>query len=73
MEFKDVPGGTQVEARISMSGQKKWLAAVKKYGKEYADSVVETELQLFADSIDCFDSDYYLEFYADSIKSKDSS
>lgn len=68
MDFKDVPGGTQIETMISMSGQKAWLRAVNKYGKEYADSVVETELQLFADSMNCFDDDYYQEFYADSIK-----
>jgi len=44
-----------IETQISMSAQKQYEAAVKKYGRDFADAVVESELQLFADSLDCFD------------------
>ena len=45
----------QIEVLISMSGQKAYQKAVEKYGEEFADTVVEKELQLFADNLDCFD------------------
>ena len=41
--------------RIDMHGQIHYKAAVKKYGQEFADAVVEQELQLYADSLECFD------------------
>ena len=45
----------QLEPRISMLGQKAYEKAIKKYGEVFANAVVETELQLHADNLDCFD------------------
>ena len=35
-----------------MLGQRYYAKAVKKYGQEFADAVVESELQLHADNLD---------------------
>ncbi len=44
-----------MDIQISMGAQIHYEAAVKKYGQKFADAVVEQELQLHADNIDCFD------------------
>ena len=43
------------ELQISMAAQEFYKKAVEKYGQEFADAVVAQELQLFADSLNCFD------------------
>lgn len=44
-----------MDLQISMAAQKQYEVAVQKYGKSFADAVVAHELQLHADSLDCFD------------------
>lgn len=44
-----------MKVQISMCAQMSYEAAVKKYGQDFADAVVAQELQLHADSLECFD------------------
>lgn len=44
-----------MEVNISMGAQKNFEAAIKKYGEVFAEAVVEKELQLHTDNLDCFD------------------
>jgi len=54
-----------MDIQIFMGGQRQYEAAIKKYGKDFADAVVAYELQLHADNIDCFDEYAESEFMAD--------
>lgn len=45
----------EIHMGIEMAAQKQYEQAVEKYGEDFADAVVERELQLHADSLDCFD------------------
>jgi len=44
-----------LDLQILMSAQPSYAKAVKKYGQTFAEAVVANELQLHADSLDCFD------------------
>ena len=57
--------------QIFMSAQPQYAAAVKKYGKEFADAVVASELQLHADSLDCFDEYAQMEAFQEFINVDD--
>ncbi len=46
---------SDLEIRISLGAQQKYEQAVRKYGQSFADAVVDKELQLHADNLDCFD------------------
>lgn len=46
---------TDLNPRISMGGQEAYAVAANKYGIEFADAVVERELQLHADNLNCFE------------------
>jgi hypothetical protein len=57
-----------LHVQICMLAQKKYEAAVEKYGIEFADAVVVQELQLFADSLKCFDKYVDYDGYAELIE-----
>ncbi len=59
-----------MEIQISLLGQKHYDAAVRKYGKKFADAVIEKELQLYADDVDCFAAYAKYEWMQDFLKSK---
>lgn len=59
-----------VQARISMSGQIFYADAIKRYGPEFAEAVVQKELQLHADNLDCFDEYATYDFMQSLIKTK---
>ena len=42
-----------IDLQVSMSAQKNYEEAIKKYGEEFANAVVVDELQLYADDLDC--------------------
>lgn len=44
-----------ITLQISMHAQKQYEEAVEKYGEDFAEAVVASELQLYADNLDCFD------------------
>ena len=41
-----------LDVQISLSGQKAYAMCAEKYGKVFADAVIDKEVQLHADNID---------------------
>lgn len=62
----------QIEIHISVAGQVHYEAAVKKYGQEFAKAVVEQELQLYADNLECFDDYAEYDWMQEFIEEKES-
>ena len=52
---------------VSMLAQKQYKEAVEKYGEDFADAVVVSELQLHADNLDCFDEYAQMEAFQEFI------
>lgn len=61
----------QIEVRISMSAQRDYEKAVVKYGEVYAEAVVASELQMFADSLDCFDEYLDVDGFPEMVEQKE--
>lgn len=62
---------TAIDMQISMSGQQEYKAAVTKYGQGFAEAVVVNELQLYADSLDCFEDYAEYDAFQEFIESRD--
>jgi len=59
-----------IEIQIEMGRQIHYQEATKKYGKNFADSVVAQELQLYADNLNCFDEYSTYDWMQDEIVKK---
>lgn len=59
---------TQNDIQINMAGNKAYEKAYEKYGVEFVKYVVNSECQLFADSLECFDEYAEYEYMQDLIE-----
>ncbi len=61
-------GNVNIEVQVSMAAQVDFRKAVEKYGLEFAEGVVASEVQLHADNLDCFDEYATYDWMQDLIK-----